>query len=161
MARVRTSRPTPSVAPPRAVVERVDWDCEVQRNFSDVNLGCGMRPATGLTWVFKHVDRAIVLEADCVPDPTFFRFCDEALERYRDDERVMHVAGNNFSQGRRFGASNYFLASQHLPRRVGHLGACLAELRLRVETVAGPAGHALAGLHRRRTTQRGGVATDF
>jgi hypothetical protein len=59
----------------RAVVERVDWECEVRRNYSDVNLGCGRRPATGVTWVFEQVEEAIILEDDCVPHPTFFRYC--------------------------------------------------------------------------------------
>ncbi len=80
----------------RKVIERVDWECEVKTNFADENLGCGMRPATGISWVFEHVDRAIFLEDDCVPHPSFFRFCDEMLERYADDERVMMVSGNNF-----------------------------------------------------------------
>ncbi|HUI06234.1 MAG TPA: glycosyltransferase family 2 protein [Verrucomicrobiae bacterium] len=98
----------------RAVVEHVDWDCDVKRNYSDVNLGCGLRPTTGLAWVFQQVDRAIVLEDDCVPDLTFFRFCDEVLERYRDDERVMHVAGNNGLQGRRYNAASYFFSRHNL-----------------------------------------------
>lgn len=80
----------------RAVVERVDWDCEVLRNYSDVNLGCGPRVATGIDWVFGQVDEAIILEDDCVPQPTFFPFCEELLERYREDERVMSITGNNF-----------------------------------------------------------------
>ena len=98
----------------RAVVEQVDWECRVHRNYSDSNLGCGMRPATGLTWAFEQVDRVIVLEDDCVPDPTFFPFCDEILERYRDDERVMHVAGNNFQSGRRFGNTSYFFSRHNI-----------------------------------------------
>ena len=98
----------------RAVVERVNWDCDVQRNFSDENLGCGQRPATGISWVFKQVDRAIILEDDCVPHPTFFRFCEDVLEHYRDDERVMHVAGNNFQQGRRFGSASYFFSRHNI-----------------------------------------------
>ncbi len=80
----------------RAVVDRVDWDCEVFKNYSKVNLGCGHRPATGITWVFEHVEEAIILEDDCLPDPTFFRFCSELLEKYRDNERVMVVSGNNY-----------------------------------------------------------------
>ncbi|BET69695.1 hemolytic protein HlpA [Opitutales bacterium ASA1] len=80
----------------RAIIDRVDWECEVHRNFAEHNLGCGQRPATGLSWVFEHVDRAIILEDDCVPHPSFFRYCDELLERYADDERVMMVSGNNF-----------------------------------------------------------------
>jgi hypothetical protein len=78
----------------RAVVEGVDWPCEVTRNFSDENLGLKHRIPTGLDAVFGEVDRAIVLEDDCLPHDTFFRFCDELLERYADEERVMHVAGS-------------------------------------------------------------------
>ncbi|NER51117.1 MAG: glycosyltransferase family 2 protein, partial [Symploca sp. SIO1A3] len=37
----------------RAIIEQVDWDCEVLKNYSDVNLGCGKRPATGISWVFE------------------------------------------------------------------------------------------------------------
>jgi hypothetical protein len=80
----------------RAVIDKVDWDCEVIENFSDINLGCGIRPATGISWVFEHVEEAIILEDDCIPHLDFFRFCDELLERYRDDERIMHISGNNF-----------------------------------------------------------------
>jgi len=79
----------------RAIVERVDWDCEVLKNYSDVNLGCKMRPVTGINWVFEQVEEAIILEDDCLPHPTFFRFCRELLERYRDDERVAAVGGSN------------------------------------------------------------------
>ncbi|MHB8121803.1 MAG: glycosyltransferase family 2 protein [Desulfuromonadaceae bacterium] len=79
----------------RRIVEQVDWPCDVMRNYSDVNLGCGVRPATGISWVFEQVEEAIILEDDCLPHPTFFRYCQELLERYRDDERIMHIAGNN------------------------------------------------------------------
>jgi len=80
----------------RAVAERVDWDCEVLKNYSDVNLGCCRRLATGISWVFEQVEEAIILENDCVPHPSFFRFAQELLERYREDERVMHIAGSTY-----------------------------------------------------------------
>lgn len=80
----------------RRVIERVDWDCEVLTNYSDINLGCGLRPATGLDWVFEQVEEAIILEDDCLPHPSFFPFCAELLARYRDDERVMMIGGVNF-----------------------------------------------------------------
>ena len=93
----------------RDVVEQIDWDCEVLRNYADTNLGCGVRPASGISWVFEHVDRAIILEDDCLPDPSFYRFCDEMLERYQDDERVMMVSGDNFLLGQREVPHSYFL----------------------------------------------------
>ncbi|MFN0109499.1 MAG: glycosyltransferase family 2 protein [Blastocatellia bacterium] len=80
----------------RAVIQKIDWDCEVLANFSDKNLGCGLRPATGISWVFDQVEEAIILEDDCLPHPSFFPFCEELLERYRDDERVMMIGGVNF-----------------------------------------------------------------
>jgi hypothetical protein len=78
----------------RAVVESVDWPCEVTRDFSDTNIGLKHRIPSGLDAVFREVDRAIVLEDDCLPHDDFFRFCDELLERYAEKERVMHVAGS-------------------------------------------------------------------
>lgn len=80
----------------RALFERVDWDCQVLTNYSDRNLGCKMRPLTGIDWVFEQVEEAIILEDDCLPHPSFFPFCEELIERYRDDERVMLIGGTNF-----------------------------------------------------------------
>jgi len=80
----------------RAVIERVDWDCEVLTNYSDVNLGCRNRPVTGINWIFEQVEEAIIFEDDCLPHPSFFPFCAELLERYRHDQRVMMIGGINF-----------------------------------------------------------------
>jgi hypothetical protein len=77
----------------KVVDEGVDWPCEVERNYSDSNLGCGIRPATGLTWAFSRAERLVILEDDCVPDPSFFWFCDEMLERYANDGRVGQISG--------------------------------------------------------------------
>jgi hypothetical protein len=80
----------------RAIIEGVDWECEVLTNYSDVNLGCGKRVSTGIDWVFDQVEEAIILEDDCLPDPTFFEFCEVILDKYRDDERIMMVSGTNY-----------------------------------------------------------------
>src|SRR5690349_11830361 len=56
----------------RAVIESVDWTCEVETNYSDVNLGCMRRISSGLDWAFNKVEEAIILEDDCLPNPTFF-----------------------------------------------------------------------------------------
>jgi len=79
----------------RSIIDRVNWDCEVVKNYSDVNLGCAVRVASGLTWLFEQVDHAIILEDDCIPHSTFFEFCEELLERYSEDERVMQICGYN------------------------------------------------------------------
>ncbi|MGJ5675494.1 MAG: glycosyltransferase family 2 protein [Nostochopsis sp.] len=79
----------------RAMILQVDWDCQVMKNYSDVNLGCGRRVSSGLDWVFGIVERAIILEDDCLPHPSFFRFCEELLEKYQDDQRIMTILGTN------------------------------------------------------------------
>src|SRR4030067_809654 len=68
----------------RRIISSVDWDCEVLKNYSDVNLGCKRRVSSGLDWVFETVEEAIILEADCLPDPSFFTFCEVLLEKYRE-----------------------------------------------------------------------------
>jgi hypothetical protein len=92
----------------RAVLERVDWDCEVLTNYADVNLGCRRRVSSGLDWVCQTVEQAIILEDDCVPHVSFFRYCDELLTRYQDDERVMMISGDNFQSGLRRTEYSYY-----------------------------------------------------
>ena len=77
----------------RAIATAVDWPCDFRTEFSETNLGCGKRPASGIDWVFHQVDRAIILEDDCLPHPSFFPFVRELLDRFADDERVMAVCG--------------------------------------------------------------------
>lgn len=87
-----------SCAATRKIIEQVDWDCEVLTNYADHNMGCGRRPASGIDWVFDQVEEAIFLEDDCLPHPLFFEFCDQLLEKYRSDQRVMMVSGTNILQ---------------------------------------------------------------
>src|SRR5262245_44252833 len=94
----------------RSVIDQVDWDCEVLINFSDVNLGCKRRVSSGLDWVFEHCDGAIILEDDCLPSQAFFPYCAELLEKYRDDDRVMMISGNNFQFGRKHSPYSYYFS---------------------------------------------------
>lgn len=98
------------VAAARAIIDRVDWPCEVATNYSAENLGCKRRVSSGLSWAFEQVEEAIILEDDCVPDPTFFLYCEQLLARYRHDERIMAISGNNFQTGRRWGPDSYFFS---------------------------------------------------
>jgi len=92
----------------RSVIERVDWDCEILTNYSDINLGCKRRVSSGLDWVFEQVEEAILLEDDCLPHETFFPFCTELLERFRNDERISMICGSNFQRGKRRSPYSYF-----------------------------------------------------
>ena len=77
----------------RAVIESCDWDCQIEKIYSEVNLGPRNGPITGLNQVFSRVDKSINIEDDVEPDPSFFMFCEELLHRYEDDERIMHIGG--------------------------------------------------------------------
>jgi len=90
--------------------QKIDWDCEVRRNYAEVNLGCARRVSSGLDWVFEHVEEAIVLEDDCLPHPTFFSFCAELLDRYRHDTRVAVISGQNVQFGRKYSEYSYYFS---------------------------------------------------
>lgn len=99
----------------RAIINAVDWDCEVLTEYADANLGLKRRVSSGLDWAFAQVDEAIILEDDCLPDVTFFRFCEELLARYRDEPGIMHISGDNFLKGRvPIDASYYFSRYPHV-----------------------------------------------
>lgn len=80
----------------RSLFENIDWQCQVNRKFAESNLGCRRSVSEGLDWVFTKTDRAIILEDDCLPDPSFFPYCYELLEKYKNDDKVMMISGNNF-----------------------------------------------------------------
>lgn len=80
----------------RAVVANVDWPCRVATRFRDKNMGCRDAVADAIHWFFECVEAGIILEDDCLPDPTFFRFCEEMLARYAEVETICSISGNSF-----------------------------------------------------------------
>ncbi|MBP6858730.1 MAG: glycosyltransferase family 2 protein [Candidatus Pacebacteria bacterium] len=78
----------------RDIIKEIDWPCDVRTNFAETNMRTKARIKSGLDWVFSQVDRAIILEDDCVPDQSFFGFCEAMLERYCDDERIAMITGD-------------------------------------------------------------------
>lgn len=77
----------------RAQIDSIDWPCGLVRNYADTNLGSFRRNTTAFDFLFAHTDEAIILEDDCIPAPSFFRFCQDLLDRYRDDKRVALIGG--------------------------------------------------------------------
>lgn len=113
----RADRPSEAekCAAARVVIKQVDWDCEVLTNYSDTNLGCKRRVSSGIDWVFSQVEEAIILEDDCLPASSFFDFCQTLLAKYRHDERVMMISGDNFQpKDRQFEDSYYFSKYIHI-----------------------------------------------
>lgn len=76
----------------RVIEELVDWDCDLHTFFSNHNLGCGAGPMTGIDWFFGQVEEGIVMEDDCLPHPDFFGYCEELLNRYRNNPEVMYIS---------------------------------------------------------------------
>lgn len=83
----------------RAVVSNIDWECEVHQLYRDENLGCKVAVSSAIDWFFEHVEEGIILEDDCLPNPSFFKFCGELLEKYREEPRVGTICGTNLSRG--------------------------------------------------------------
>ena len=94
----------------REIATAVNWECDLQTNFADQNMGCRERIISGLNWVFEQVQEAIILEDDILPDPSFFPFCEEMLARYRDDPRVAMITGFNIAADRAKVPYSYFFS---------------------------------------------------
>lgn len=92
------------------IEKNIDWECEVHKNYAQANMGCGVRISSGLKWVFETEEEAIILEDDCVPDPSFFQYCQEMLEHYRDDDRIAMISGSNPFSGRYSAKGDYLFS---------------------------------------------------
>jgi hypothetical protein len=80
----------------RWIIKTIDWDCNVATLFREKNLGCKKAVSSAIEWFFTHVEEGIILEDDCLPSQSFFPYCQELLERYRNDTRIMQICGSNF-----------------------------------------------------------------
>lgn len=79
----------------RRIATNVDWDCEIKTLFREENIGCGRGPAEAITWFFDHVEQGIILEDDCLPAQSFFRFCEVLLGKYSTEDRIHAISGSN------------------------------------------------------------------
>ncbi len=109
----------------REIINQIDWDCEVHTNFKCENMGCDKAIPSGIDWFFEHVDTGIILEDDCMANVSFFYFCQDLLERYKDDARIMHISGNNFLDGKKNGRCQLLFFKRTLDLGLGNLEACL------------------------------------
>jgi len=92
------------------IATAVDWPCELVTLFRLENLGCKTAVSSAISWFFENEPEGIILEDDCVPDRTFFRYCDALLERYRDDDRVMCISGDNFISSHWLPEESYYFS---------------------------------------------------
>jgi hypothetical protein len=92
----------------RGLAAQVDWPCEVKTLFAAQNLGCGRGVSSAITWFLADAGEGIILEDDCLPQPSFFRFAAVMLDRHRHDEKVAVIAGTNLAEAVNLKASHGF-----------------------------------------------------
>ena len=95
------------VAQVRDIIRQVDWSCTVTEVFADTNHGLKSRISSGLSEVFAAHEAAIILEDDCVPDLSFFRYAEELLAMYADEPRVGLIGGTSRLRGKRASNDSY------------------------------------------------------
>lgn len=107
----RRAEDLPAIKACRKVVEEIDWECDVHRNYQEKNLGCMTAGFTSHRWAFSLADKCIVLEDDVVPTMSFFQFCKEMLDRYENDERITMISGYNMDEVTKDVPYDYFFTS--------------------------------------------------
>ena len=93
----------------RTIATGVDWPCEVKTLFRDKNLGCKYAVSGAITWFFEQEEHGIILEDDCLPSPSFFKFCEIMLDKYRENKSVWMINGFNPRQPG-ISSSEYFMS---------------------------------------------------
>jgi len=93
-ARPHKSGEAALVSSVRTMISEVSWPCEVVTDYASENLGCRRRVVSGLNWLFRQVDEAVILEDDCLPTPSFMAYAGELLDRFRHDSRIGSVCGS-------------------------------------------------------------------
>lgn len=79
----------------RKVVELIDWDCDIKILFREKNLGCRDAISSAISWFFEQVEQGIILEDDCLPNTSFFLYCDALLDKYKFDDKITMLSGSN------------------------------------------------------------------
>lgn len=96
-----------------AVLKAINFECEIKTLFRDKNLGCCDGVAGAIQWFFENVEQGIILEDDCLPEISFFDYCEKLLNYYKDNERIMHITGDSPLDRKVGEASYYFATIQH------------------------------------------------
>ena len=78
------------------ILKQIDWDCELKTLFREDNLWCKMAISWAITRFFENEEQWIIIEDDCLPDPSFFWFCETLLNKYKEDKRIMMISWDCF-----------------------------------------------------------------
>lgn len=94
----------------RNISTQVDWPCELFTLFRNTNLGCKTGVSSAINWFFEHEEQGIILEDDVLPQSSFFEYCDDMLERYKNDNSISMVSGCNLISERLQLQESYFFS---------------------------------------------------
>jgi len=92
----------------------VTWRCKTEFLIRKENLGCKLGVSSAITWFFENVEAGIILEDDCVPETSFFKYCSELLDQYKGNNEVMMISGDQFASLDRLHDSYYFSVTPHI-----------------------------------------------
>ena len=81
----------------RSLVKEINWDCEVKTLFREEHLSVKDSIPSSIDWFFENEESGIILEDDCLPSVSFFKFCHELLHLYKDDFNVMSIGGTSLT----------------------------------------------------------------
>ena len=92
------------------ITQNINWDCEVKTLFRDKNLKSPDACSSAISWFFENEEMGIIFEDDCLPVKSFFWFCEELLEKYKDNHRIGMISGTNLKNGEKIGDADYFFS---------------------------------------------------
>jgi len=90
------------------VLSNIDWDCEIHTLFQNKNLGCKYACSRAVKWFFENEEMGIVLEDDTMPDKSFFKYCENLLNHYKNDKRIGMIGGHAPINNHNASESYYF-----------------------------------------------------
>jgi hypothetical protein len=94
----------------RSILNQIDWECDLHTLVREHYLECEISISTAIDWFFENEEQGIILEDDCLPHPSFFSYCENLLEYYKTEEKVMLISGDNFQNGKLRGDGSYYFS---------------------------------------------------
>ena len=99
----------------RNIIKNIHWECDVKYLLREENWGCKNAVADAISWFFNEVEQGIILEDDCLPNKSFFDFCEQMLEKHKQDMQIMHIGGTNFQ------SDDFAITSSYYFSRIAHI----------------------------------------
>lgn len=97
----------------KKIFENINWKCKVYKSYSKQNLGIKKRTVKSFKWFFSKEKKGIIFEDDCLPHQDFFKYCEILLEKYKDNEKILMINGNNFQDGKKRGSYSYYFSEYY------------------------------------------------